>query len=312
MASEIKNLISKKDGKHFNPSSAKYAAIPTNFEFQMLEKKNKKDRDFQNPLLIKNSLANPNQLLKIKKSKNSKVQKNYQNHQLFLQGSVVDPFPNHNEASPEKPFIRIDSNAINERLLTSDNAYYTALNNNKFGNRLPKISGSKQKTGGIEKKIQIIQPPEGFIEPLKLGISIPFQHLVHFISQKNDLFPKGPIANSFFLPLAYESEINKCTRIVYDSFEKSPYNSKFEHCKEVESFVDESFNSYPLIASGKGVPKKSSINKLKIRRKLEPYYIPINFSDNTLIFESRFECGNLRRAVQMFTNLEMSTNMIYL
>ena len=31
-----------------------------------------------------------------------------------------------------------------------------------------------------------------------------------------------------------------------------------------------------------------------------PYYLPINKEDSTLIFESRFESGNLRRAIQMY------------
>ena len=33
--------------------------------------------------------------------------------------------------------------------------------------------------------------------------------------------------------------------------------------------------------------------------KLKPYYKLESASDNTLIFESRFESGNLRRAVQV-------------
>lgn len=33
--------------------------------------------------------------------------------------------------------------------------------------------------------------------------------------------------------------------------------------------------------------------------KLRPYYIKENDEDSTLIFESRFESGNLRRAVKI-------------
>lgn len=36
--------------------------------------------------------------------------------------------------------------------------------------------------------------------------------------------------------------------------------------------------------------------------KLKPYYVKESDSDNTLIFESRFESGNLRRVVQMGDN----------
>ncbi len=41
---------------------------------------------------------------------------------------------------------------------------------------------------------------------------------------------------------------------------------------------------------------------MKINRfyhKLKPYYVKKDSSDRTLIFESRFESGNLRRAVQV-------------
>lgn len=32
---------------------------------------------------------------------------------------------------------------------------------------------------------------------------------------------------------------------------------------------------------------------------LEAWYLPESFDDTTLVFESRFECGNLRRAIQV-------------
>lgn len=33
---------------------------------------------------------------------------------------------------------------------------------------------------------------------------------------------------------------------------------------------------------------------------IRPYYIPVDESDTTLVFESRFESGNLRRAIQVY------------
>ena len=30
-----------------------------------------------------------------------------------------------------------------------------------------------------------------------------------------------------------------------------------------------------------------------------PYYLPTSENDTTLVFESRFECGNMRRAIQL-------------
>ncbi len=35
--------------------------------------------------------------------------------------------------------------------------------------------------------------------------------------------------------------------------------------------------------------------------ELMPFYIPTSEEDTTLVFESRFECGNLRRVIQMFS-----------
>jgi hypothetical protein len=55
-------------------------------------------------------------------------------------------------------------------------------------------------------------------------------------------------------------------QIVYDSKEPSPYT------KEID-------------------PANHSVDVL-------PYYLPKNKEDTVLVFESRFECGNLRRVIQ--------------
>ncbi|OMJ93182.1 hypothetical protein SteCoe_3873 [Stentor coeruleus] len=38
----------------------------------------------------------------------------------------------------------------------------------------------------------------------------------------------------------------------------------------------------------------------EVKCQSEPYYVPKNIDDTTLVFESRFESGNLRRAIQMY------------
>ena len=44
---------------------------------------------------------------------------------------------------------------------------------------------------------------------------------------------------------------------------------------------------------------------------LKPFYILTDESDNSLIFESRFESGNLRRAIKVYANyLVMNMNTI--
>ena len=52
-------------------------------------------------------------------------------------------------------------------------------------------------------------------------------------------------------------------RVVFDSIDVSPYN-------------------------GEAVPPEGEV---------APFYVPQNADDNTLLFESRFESGNLRRAI---------------
>jgi len=43
----------------------------------------------------------------------------------------------------------------------------------------------------------------------------------------------------------------------------------------------------------------TSTSSLAYAPDLEPWYLPESHDDTTLVFESRFECGNLRRAVQV-------------
>ncbi len=44
----------------------------------------------------------------------------------------------------------------------------------------------------------------------------------------------------------------------------------------------------------------SHLNPKEYDMDILPYYLPTSPDDNTLIFESRFESGNLRRAIQMY------------
>ena len=55
-------------------------------------------------------------------------------------------------------------------------------------------------------------------------------------------------------------------RVVFDSIDVSPY-------------------------SGEVTPPEGEV---------APFYVPQSPDDNTLLFESRFECGNLRRAIQVY------------
>ena len=62
---------------------------------------------------------------------------------------------------------------------------------------------------------------------------------------------------------------NLLNRVVYDAIDPSPYTG-----------------AVPTDASETG--------------NVPPFYIPTSAEDNTLLFESRFESGNLRRAIQVY------------
>jgi len=98
-------------------------------------------------------------------------------------------------------------------------------------------------------------------------------------------------------------------KIVYDCLDPSPYydspdNPYFDENDLVELPQDDSntdFRKYPY-GSSNLTPFASNLNArgLRINRfyqKLKPYYVKQAKTDTTLVFESRFESGNLRRAV---------------
>ena len=64
-------------------------------------------------------------------------------------------------------------------------------------------------------------------------------------------------------------------RVVYDCRDPSPYNN--------------------LYSSAAGSPPAQ-----KADGTLHPFYVKQSDDDYTLIFESRFESGNLRRAIQVY------------
>lgn len=61
-------------------------------------------------------------------------------------------------------------------------------------------------------------------------------------------------------------------RVIYDSIDPSPYTGA----------------------------KAGSQATAPVEGEVAPFYIPQSADDNSLLFESRFECGNLRRAIQVY------------
>lgn len=101
-------------------------------------------------------------------------------------------------------------------------------------------------------------------------------------------------------------------KIVYDCMDYPPASMKKEG--DNTPYIDENDlvelppeenpidhrKYYPYGPSGQTSTFSQKIPKLnRYYTKLKPYYQKENDDDNTLIFESRFECGNLRRAVKL-------------
>eukprot|EP00344_Euplotes_crassus_P007939 CAMPEP_0196994994 /NCGR_PEP_ID=MMETSP1380-20130617/1196_1 /TAXON_ID=5936 /ORGANISM="Euplotes crassus, Strain CT5" /LENGTH=484 /DNA_ID=CAMNT_0042410527 /DNA_START=360 /DNA_END=1815 /DNA_ORIENTATION=- len=95
------------------------------------------------------------------------------------------------------------------------------------------------------------------------------------------------------------------TQVVYDSLDKSPFytdsnpyidDKKLLEAKKNSGFVNPNINprGYRRQKGITGIP-----NKDRIYTSLNPYYILENEDDTTLVFESRFESGNLKRAVKI-------------
>lgn len=105
---------------------------------------------------------------------------------------------------------------------------------------------------------------------------------------------------------------NGSNKTIYDCIDPSPF---YENSGE--SYLDENdlidiasddqnpdFRKYPY---GQNISSTQNTNArgMKVNRfyqKLKPYYLKQQKNDATLIFESRFESGNLRRAVQVGEN----------
>jgi hypothetical protein len=95
-------------------------------------------------------------------------------------------------------------------------------------------------------------------------------------------------------------------KIVYDNIDRSPYytdasnpyfdEKKLMPAKDVDNSTHQRFKPRgyrrPLVNSG--IPKKDRIYSC-----LNPYYKVEDEEDTTLVFESRFECGNLKRATKV-------------
>ncbi len=97
---------------------------------------------------------------------------------------------------------------------------------------------------------------------------------------------------------------------MYDCIDPSPYYDKQTYIDEsllVSGSAEDSQHDLKKYPYGPTVPSTQycqsynarglAINKWYL--ELKPYYLVKEPDDHTLVFESRFECGNLRRAVKV-------------
>jgi len=148
-------------------------------------------------------------------------------------------------------------------------------------------------------------PRTGLFVPFLKEILLPFPPI--FATHEN--IEKNTTQISAFLDFV-KNEATGITKywhkLVYDMFEKSPYT---DNAYDYEAFrvynneavnVDATFENYAGICAGKGAPTRYYPNKARYCERLIQFYQIKDENDTTLIFESRFESGNLRRAVQMY------------
>ena len=107
---------------------------------------------------------------------------------------------------------------------------------------------------------------------------------------------------------------NKKNTILFD--EKQSKNKELTNCKdnqmdplpnlEGNDFEEEECRDSIIFSRAGSSPISSpsskypfDLNLINPNEKPEPYYVPLDNSDKTLIFESRFESGNLARAVKI-------------
>jgi len=141
----------------------------------------------------------------------------------------------------------------------------------------------------------------------RTALFIPFlKNTPTFLPSSNYKELTYPDINLDILQELSRAEIYKGPRkIVYEIYEVSPYTKNDEDYgsflayNSEASLTDSSWDSYFLVCMDRGGPIRYFAGKARYQEELIPYYIPESLEDKILVFESRFESGNLRRAVQM-------------
>jgi len=151
----------------------------------------------------------------------------------------------------------------------------------------------------------------------KTGQYLPFCMPQQFLPVPNDMYEciDEPVSSAVIKSMqlkeserfsAFSTKSESSYKLVYDIYENSPYQENYGYEDFIKYGISDFQNiepypaNYAQICSGKGAPTKFIPNKAFYSKELLPYYKLENPDDKTLIFESRFESGNLRRAIQMY------------
>jgi len=91
---------------------------------------------------------------------------------------------------------------------------------------------------------------------------------------------------------------NLMNRVVYDSVDPAPPHITQNYGEQIEDEGEEEEAVDADIPGVQGAPPEEAC--CDNDQTFQPYYVPKGPEDYTVVFESRFESGNLRRAIQVY------------
>ena len=196
--------------------------------------------------------------------------------------------------------------------------------------KIEKVEVKKEEENLESKRRPIIPPPHPLLpksqlpsEPIRTGAQIPFFKMTYTKGSSNYLVEKQwkqdktedvkelesgfytKPKRSFKAMLGQELKGFERNPIVYSRYSKEPYDPNEEPTEDwfkswivnIKKLITETESSKLSLIGAKRKCKKE-ISKTKV----VPYYTPFGNEDKTLVFESRFESGNLNLAIKMADN----------
>ena len=213
---------------------------------------------------------------------------------------------------------------------TQDNTHFDMDSNNDKNADSLNESGPEGARMEMRKRI-VIPPPYPLLpksqlpsEPIRTGAPVPFLKLTYAKGGSNILVEKQCTVDNSAEIKELEQGVylkgKRCFKTMFSQdlkgYEKNPIvysrysNSEYDPDEKVpdEPWASCIINIKKLIAEMEVVNKtllgSISLNKAKSqsKSKVQPYYVPEDENDKTLVFESRFESGNLNLAIRLSEN----------